>query len=170
MKSFLYVFIVIFFSCSSVVAEIALQCMPYKQCTTIDELGCKRLNNQENILVIINDEIQFLTINHDSIFDGKYKITKKEENQYAGWGKINDLSTDDLESWNSMIKKVENNEMTEEEGRDYFYLWILKGKVYEFYLDRFLLGLKLKLINYHPTYINETVVIDYNCRKVEKKL
>ena len=170
MKRFYYFFLIIFFSCSSVIAEIALQCNPYKQCTTIDDRGCTNLNDKGDILVVIDDEIEFLTINHDVFFDGKYQITKKEENQYAGWGKINKLTRDDLESWKDMIKKVENNEMTEEDGRAYFYLWTLKGTLYEFYLDRFLLDLKLKLIDYHPSYIDDKVVVDYNCEKVEKKL
>ena len=60
--------------------------------------------------------------------------------------------------------------MTEEEGKSYFYLWILNGKIYEFYLDRFLLDLKLKLIMHHPSYIEERVVVDYKCEKVEKQL
>ena len=170
MKSFLYAFIVTFFSFSSVVAEIALQCIPYKQCTTIDELGCTNLNDKGDILVVIDDEIESITINHDLFFDGKYIITKKEENQYAGWGKINKLTRDDLESWKDMIKKVENNEITKEEGEDYFYLGILQGKVYKFYLDRFLLDLKLKLTNYYPSYIDDAIVLDYNCKKIEKKL
>lgn len=63
MKSFLYFFIVTFFSCSSVIAEIALQCNPYKQCTTIDDRGCTNLNNKEDILVVIDDDIKFISAN-----------------------------------------------------------------------------------------------------------
>ena len=70
----LFIFLITFFCFLPAVAETALKCQAYKQCTTIDDLGCTNLNDQEDILVVINDEIEFLTINHDVFFDGKYII------------------------------------------------------------------------------------------------
>ena len=168
MKIVFYIYL-IFFS-TSVFAETALQCNPYKQCTTINDLGCSDLDKKEDVLVIIDDENEFLNIKHDLFFNGKYIISEKNNNEYSGYGKINLLNVDDLEIWANAIEKKMKNEITEESFRNLIYLRVFKGRLDMFILDRFLLNLKLKLVDYFPGDIQERLVVDYKCERIEKKI
>ncbi len=44
------------------------------------------------------------------------------------------------------------------------------GNVEEFYLDRYLLDLKLKLVDAYPPEFTDRVVRDFKCEKIAKKL
>ena len=57
----LFIFLITFFYFLPAVAETALQCQMYKQCTTIGDKGCTTdVDHNEDILVVINDEIQLI--------------------------------------------------------------------------------------------------------------
>ena len=170
MKSFFYVLFIVFFTSSFAIAEIALECSIIKQCTTVDDLGCQTFENDtDTSLVIIKDDFLGVSITKENIFNGDYIITVNTKTQLNGF-KISDLSVSDLELLRDTFRKRKKEEISKEEFDKIVYLRIFMGNVEEFYLDRYLLDLKLKLVDAYPPEFTDRVVRDFKCEKIAKKL
>ena len=170
MKRFFYFFLIIFFSSSSTFAEIALECSLQKQCTIIGDLGCKTFEKDtDKTLVIIKDDLLGVSISKENIFNGDYIITINTKTQLNGF-KVSHLSKSDLVLLRDTFNKRKKEEITQKEFEEIVYLRIFFGVLEEFYLDRYLLDLKLKLVDAYPPKKTDRVVRDFKCNKIEKAL
>ena len=164
----LLLFIVTFFYFLPAVAETALECNLYRICP--DDHSCKTFeDSKESELIYINDDFTSLKIKYHSIFSGEYLFGREDETHYSGY-KISDLSTEDLKLLKEKRLKLKNKEITKEEYKNTMFLRIFRGFIQEFYLDNFILNLKLKIVHRFPDSSHDKAVYDYKCTKTEKKI